>query len=121
MRNSRVKVNHRSRKPRKDSKTIPVHGSDSRGDGKDSGKYYECWHCGFICDVDRDALGDSQSIAQITNKSYDLLDEFGDSVADTGGCKHTIFEGEGYTTNRYVPVVESGCPFCGTKNYRGDY
>lgn len=117
----RIRVNHRSRKPVKDSKTIPLWGSPERGDGLDDGKYYRCWNCGFICDVDRDALGDAQSVSHITLDPYDLLDEYGNSVADTGGTKHTIFEGEGYTTVRYVPVVESGCPFCGTLNWKGDY
>ena len=121
MRTGRIRVNHRSRKPRKDSRSIPLWGATERGDGQDHGKFFECWNCGFICNVDRDALGDAQSVSDITMTSYDLLDEYGDSVADTGGCKHTIFEGEGYTTNRYIPTVESGCPFCGTKNYRGDF
>lgn len=118
---NKVRVNHRSRKPRKESRTIPLWGTPERGDGLDSGKYYKCWNCGFICNTDRDALGDAQSVSDISYESYDLLDEYGDSVADTGGCKHTIFEGEGYTTVRYIPVVNSGCPMCGTLNWRGDY
>ena len=117
----KVKVNHRSTKPKKESKTIPLYGSPERGDGLDDGRYFECWNCGFICDLDRDTLGDSQSTSDITLKSYQLLDEYGDNVAATGGTKHTIFEGEGYTTVRYIPDVNSGCPFCGTMNWRGDY
>lgn len=121
MKNRKVKVNHRSRKPRKDSRTLPLYGSDTRGDGLDSGRYYECWNCGFICDTDRDALGDAQSKANITTKSYQLLDEYGNAVSSTGGAKHTIFTGEGYTTVRYEPEVGSGCPLCGTLNWKGDY
>jgi len=117
----RIRVNHHSSKPRHDSKSKPLWGSPERGDGQDNGKYYECWNCGFVCDIDRDATGDAQSTSRINLKPYDLLDEYGDSVADTGGTKHTIFEGEGYTTVRYVPEVEKGCPFCGTLNWKGDY
>ena len=117
----KVRVNHRNTKPRKDSKSIPLYGSPERGDGIDDGKYYQCWNCGFTCNLDRDALGDSQSKDGITTKSYALLDEYGNAVSTTGGAKHTIFSGEGYTTVRYEPDVNSGCPFCGTLNWRGDY
>ena len=54
---------HRYRKSRipKDSRTIPIYGDPIKGDGNNDGKYYKCWNCGFVCDVDRDALGDGQS------------------------------------------------------------
>ena len=118
---NRIRVNHRSRKPKKESKTIPLWGSPERGEGLDHGKYFRCWNCGFICDSERDSLGDAQSKSNIAYENYDLLDEYGASVSDTGGTKHTIFEGEGYTTTRKIPVVSTGCPLCGTLNWRGDY
>ena len=44
------------RKLTKRSRTIPVY-----GEGADKGKYFRCWNCGWICNVDRDELGDSDS------------------------------------------------------------
>ena len=31
------------------------------GDGEDDGKYFRCANCGFVCDIDRDALGGPES------------------------------------------------------------
>ena len=33
----------------KQARTIPV-----RGKGDDAGKWFKCWNCGFICNIDRD-------------------------------------------------------------------
>ena len=44
------------RKLTKRSRTLPVY-----GEGADKGKYFRCWNCGWICNVDRDELGDSDS------------------------------------------------------------
>jgi len=46
------------RKLTKRSRTLPVY-----GEGADKGKYFRCWNCGWICNVDRDELGDSDSSA----------------------------------------------------------
>ena len=126
MKGRRVRVNHRSRKVRSDSRTIPLWGSKDRGDGEDHDRYWKCWHCGFTCNVDRDELGDSESTSRINYKADTLVDEYGDS---TGYCygKHgstqTICEARGGTwkTSRYEPEVTSGCKFCGTLNWKGDY
>ena len=48
---------------RKESRTLPIFGK-----GEDEGKYYHCWNCGFVCDVDRDALGDSDSSSGVAHK-----------------------------------------------------
>jgi len=44
------------RKLAKRSRTLPVY-----GEGADKGKYFRCWNCGWVCNVDRDKLGDSDS------------------------------------------------------------
>ena len=110
----------------KRSRTIPLKGNPVRGDGEDSGKYYKCWNCGWICNLDRDALGDSESEANITPTVYTQLDQYGSEVYHcfgSAGSTQAICEAAGgeWTSTRYKPVVNSGCPMCGSPNWRGDY
>lgn len=126
MRRNRVRVNHRSRKLRKDSKTIPVWGTPDRGDGLDSGRYWECWHCGFICDADRDELGDSESRAPTEPRTYALTDHFGNTTgycSGKAGATQTLCEAAGGTwiTERYKDGGGGGCPFCHSNNWKGDF
>ena len=53
------------RKLAKRSRTLPVY-----GEGADKGKYFRCWNCGWICNVDRDELGDSDSSAGDEHTDY---------------------------------------------------
>lgn len=59
---------------------------------EDDGKYYKCWNCGFICNATRDEVGEGSGVQAVLT---------GDSDSTT-----------------YAPNVVSGCPFCGSKNYR---
>ena len=125
----RIRLRRKPRRPRKESKRIPIWGSPERGDGLDHGRYFECWNCGFICDSDRDFLGDSESSARITPTAYNQVDEKGSAVYHCQGklamthTNQTDCEAAGGTWSRvrYKPVVESGCPFCGSPNWRGDF
>ena len=90
----------------KDSKTIPIYGHPERGDGQDSGRYYRCWNCGFVCDTQRDALGDATSRSGAVYETYAQVDEYGNPTGET----------------RWKPSESStGCPMCFTKNWRGDF
>jgi len=110
----------------KRSKTIPLRGNPIRGDGRDHGKYYHCWVCGFICDVDRDELGGPDSRANITPTAYTHLDDKGVEVfhcqgahgKDEAAC---VAAGGTWSSTRYSSVVNSACPVCGSPNWRGDY
>ena len=73
---------------RKEKRTIPI-----RGIWEDKGKYFRCWNCGFVCDSQRDSLGDHGGVT-------------------TG----TYVDVDGVT--KYYPIVQSGCPFCGCTNYK---
>ncbi|MHC4397712.1 MAG: hypothetical protein ACYS1A_18875 [Planctomycetota bacterium] len=128
----------RSRLP-KESRTLPIYGDPIRGDGLDAGIYYRCWHCGFLCNSDRDALGDSQSrsgvrhndYAQQPDPGYDYAQNeagiskknktavLGDAVM---AAKNDSDDAPKFVGNA-IMVSErlSGCPFCGCKNWRGDY
>lgn len=137
---------HKSR-IRHDARTLPL-----RGTGDDEGKYYRCWNCGFICNVDRDSLGDGESRDGASTEFY--YDYYPQSEGAYRGVASGLFlEDEGAAgdhtspalalrcVNRgttrtiavgpdglpvttkltYAPTVVSGCPGCGTKNWRGDY
>jgi len=110
----------------KESRTIPLRGNPVRGGGEDNGKYYRCWNCGFICAVDRDELGGPESKANITPTAYTQLDQYGNTAyhcQGAAGKTQAICEAAGGTwaSTRYQPVVNSGCPLCGSPNWRGDY
>jgi len=137
-----MRPRYHTRKTRKESRTIPV-----IGDGDDAGKYYRCWNCGFICDADRDALGDSDSRSGVTQIDY--VKEYPSASGIGGGTEGWSADGQvplqlltvsGGAMGRMVtleneddgtpkalnhhvfkPKVDSGCPFCGSKNWRGDY
>lgn len=118
----------RSRKLKKEARTRPIPGHFDYGDGKDSGKYYRCWNCGFPCDVDRDMLGGPDDRPNLNPEPYRLIGQYGTNLrggASDNSCSrdHLVdsMTGIGYTTYRYKVEVDSGCPFCGTLNWRGDH
>ena len=120
------------RKLIKRSRTLPVY-----GEGDDEGKYFRCWNCGFICKVGRDELGDSDSSAGDEHtdyhqthhcSTYDLPDaasRYATLGGDTGHYQVAQLKGiDGNPVtirHDFTSDISSGCPFCGTKNYRGDY
>ena len=79
---------HYSKKLRGDKKTIRI-----RGVKEDTNKYFRCWNCGFVCDSQRDSLG---QYGGVTTGTY----------VDTDGV------------TKYYPIVQSGCGFCGCTNYK---
>ncbi len=126
----------RFKKTRRQARTLPLKGNLYRGDGLDANRYYRCWNCGFICNTERDALGDIDSRAGTSALTY-YLQSYGSadrssessSLCVLGGSHlfyHTVLElgADGQPKPVYHPkkaVITSGCPFCGTLNWRGDY
>lgn len=118
----------------KKARTLPIPGHPERGDGEDDGKYYRCWNCGFICNVDRDALGDDHSLSGL---SYSVKEpeEYDTVLPGEDGTLFTTFvlstghiapvslaDGTEATVRRvWYPSDAKGCPFCGTLNWRGDF
>lgn len=113
----------------KRSRTIPIYG---RGD--DANRYYHCWFCGFVCDVERDALGGADSGSGVGH--VDALEPSGeaDGQVRLKSCLGGMLEHyhvaqklgpDGETPyqvyHNYKANISSGCPFCGSKNWRGDY
>lgn len=114
-------------KPTKRSRTLPIH-----GEAEDADKYFRCWNCGFICDVDRDSLGDSESLGGPVYENYSadpVIDsEFGKELHISGELEHFHYiigleaDGSEVAPQVYLrPVAKRGCPLCGTLNWRGDY
>ena len=113
----------RQKRIRKQSKTIPL-----KGNGTDSGKYYRCWNCGFICDIGRDTLGDQDTRNGMRSKAFaprSFPTEAADHKSIVGGVEiaHTSCKlGSDGTPaglrEDFKPVVSGGCPFCGTLNWK---
>jgi hypothetical protein len=142
---------NRSRKTRGDSRTIPLRGHKDYGEGQDDGKYFRCWNCGFTCNVERDELGDDASRDGISYEVYEALysggpkkdtNDYLETDAAIHGYNganvvpllamasarsgHVLLQNNADGTPKTVrinwtPKVNSGCPFCGTLNWRGDY
>ena len=131
---------HKRKLPKR-SRTLPVY-----GEGDDEGKYFRCWNCGFICNVDRDELGDSDSYSGNAHKDYhenhhysadvnlDITTGINLSEASKYAClggdiEHyqvaqnivTPDEEAKFVRHEYTSDISRGCPFCGSTNWRGDY
>lgn len=98
-----------SKRPPHEKRTIKIQGAK-----EDDGKWYRCWHCGFINNVDRNAVGDgeglSYSVATLPNS---------DSTIGLGGTIVLLNQNPVFTERHNIsPDAVSGCSFCGCKNYR---
>lgn len=121
---SRFRHINRSRKLRKESRTIPLPANADYGNGEDVGKYYRCWYCGFICDVDRDSFGNDNGYP-IEPETYTQTDQYGTETyhcEGAHGADQTACEAAGgtWTSRGYKPGKRRGCPLCGTMNYIGN-
>jgi hypothetical protein len=59
---------------KRDAKTIPIPAKDGNlkglpleGSFLDDGRFFRCWHCGFINAIDRNILGDAESRSGLTH------------------------------------------------------
>ncbi len=118
------------RKLRKESRTLPIFGK-----GDDAGRYFHCWNCRFVCDVERDALGDSDSSSGVNHT--DGLKPVGDFAPNGRADNYACLGGDiGHyhvaarigadddpkSVDRvYASDISFGCPNCGTTNWRGDH
>ena len=107
---------------KKKARAIPI-----RGKGADSGKWYKCWHCGFLCNIDRD--DDSGYKAGVRHSTYIHPNGESGSISDrTIVLRQPFFyhvlmksdaAGQPETIRHdFISSVVKGCPFCGTTNYR---
>lgn len=122
-----------TRKRIKKSRTIPLRGCGV-GESDENGQYFKCWNCGFVCDVERDNLGGSEEKDGLTYENYSVpldssipdglsgLAVLGGDIEHFQVALEVGSDGEPLEPKKHVrAVVGSGCPFCGCRNWRGDY
>lgn len=119
---------HRNRVPRK-KRALQIY-----GEGGDTGKWYKCWYCGFINNIDRNQVADEFTAE---NGSQSLVLEYDGFSPNTFGmedARYTVLtidnaqsvslmelDGAGDIKPIYAPRypnVTRGCSFCGSTNYR---
>lgn len=109
----------RSRKPRKDSRTKKVHGTND-----DAGKWYRCWNCDFLCNEDRDDLGgaaDKDGVVHTVQASTPYRVGIYTATLRSNTNTFAVVNPSQQAQNIHTPLSNSGCPFCGCRNWRGDY
>lgn len=113
-----------------DAQTLPVPANRDRDDGTDYGNLYVCWNCGFPCKVGRDELGDAESVAGTSHSDYSTPSDYDtDNRIIIGGPTdsfHVLLKLDAagdpeIIYHDFESVITGGCPFCGTRNWRGDY
>ena len=117
---------HRTRRLPREKRTIRLKGS-----GEDSNKWFKCWNCGFQVDSDKREVGDGSGVNVVMYDDavdkYDFQD-YGHpdemQIIAVDGCVsyETVVKltADGTVAKMklpYKPDVNSGCPFCGSKNY----
>lgn len=140
MSESRTRHYHKGRLPR-EKRTISVFGAVSYIDGREvkdqSDKLYRCWNCGFLCNTDRDKLGDGVGYTikdLVEDNPYNMGASsfvWPDSNAGELDMRITMdtvstpvlmqldSEGNPVTVmHNLSQIVHSGCPLCGTMNYK---
>jgi hypothetical protein len=119
-------VNKSKRIPKR-SRTIPVPQHKDYGDGKNVGKLFRCWNCGFINNTDVNALGGANEFVEIKPVAYTQTDQYGATkyhCEGAAGADQTTCEAAGgtWTSTAYKPgEITMGCAFCGSINYAGVY
>lgn len=122
---------HKQRKQPKLSRTIPVYGDPDRGGGLDSGVWYRCWYCKQLNSTNKSSLGGSESSDGVVYEDYADNPDYGETqgIAVLGGISNTFTaqlnasDGNPAKVKNSIMVSDggSGCSFCGSRNWRGDY
>jgi hypothetical protein len=125
------KTYRRTKLPR-ERKTIRLKAGD-RGTGReeiDHGRYFRCWHCGFICDIERDELSEGRNGMSVSNYYRNAL-----GAMPGSGERSTMLvlkmhqhhfvlpkadsSGTAVTVKQYLSAsVSSGCPLCGCRAWK---
>lgn len=120
---------YHNRQERSRNRTIPLKSGDADALNRtliDAGKYYRCWNCGFICDIDRDQLAvvngpNGADIVDYQVPSYPGMNTF-TVFDDEFTVLKTESDGETVVDIRYDFEIGSGsigCPNCRKLNWDG--
>jgi len=128
MYNNRRHTRNKSRKPSSVSRTISIYGDPDMGDGNDYGNWYECWYCGQKNNDNKSKLGGSDSTDGVVYVDYAGV-TYGGGVAVFGGISNSFTAQLNGSDDSPLPVMNAiavsdggtGCSFCGSLNWRGDY
>jgi len=103
-------------------RSIPVPGADEQ-----AGKFFRCWNCGYTCNTDRDKLGDGVGYHATDQILGDVFANGRTSKDNTLSISLTtdvsIIEVDSnsdpkvFKTN-FSQITFSGCPLCGSRNYK---
>ena len=122
----------RKKKLRKESKRLPIKSFPNEDSGlkDDEGIWYHCWYCGFINDETQNALGGSASRSGVGLEDYSTPSRIDDNNQIMLGGPinnfQVILELDSDGNPKVIqhdlrPTVSSGCPQCGSLNWRGDF
>ena len=100
---------------RKESRSIPLRGNAERGNGLDDGRYFRCWNCGFVCNVDRDALGGPESRDGLYYEDFPIPVYGADTAVKNSGIARL---GGSIGNQTLVAVIQEGT-FPGYMQYPG--
>ena len=123
MRNGSRYIRYSQKRLRKQKKTIRLY-----GENEDAGKYYRCWNCGFICNIDRDSLGDGDGL---THTDF-YISSYGSHDSSSPLNAFVVLDGinEGHVLLKSMadsstePIYHelqtggNGCPSCHTLNWK---
>jgi len=140
MNESRYRQYDTRRLPR-EKRIIRIFGAVSYVSGRpvkdQSNKMYRCWNCGFICNTDRDKIGDGvgyvvkdeadkPAVLNLGAASHEFPNS--DNSRDVKLCLDTIHDfhlvaldsvGDLVTVmHGFSSNIRSGCPMCGCKQYK---
>lgn len=115
----------RSSSLNRESRTIPIHTIPVPGSNDE---LFRCWNCGYVCNVATDTLGGSSDRNGLSYSDA-YSPSYGNTAAVLGGdlgmrlaALAQNADGTDKTVVNSKKVdADSGCPLCGTLNWRGDF
>lgn len=93
-------------------RTISINGAK-----EDDGKWYHCWYCGFMNNIDRNAIGSGEGLSY--SGGFLGVETHTNSMLNNGGKSVLLNKNpDFYERHNIGSDAVSGCSFCGCKNYR---
>jgi hypothetical protein len=91
-----------------------------QGSGEDDGKWYRCWYCGFINNIERNAVGDGEGLSySIEANQNDIFDNINRYLIGLSGSIVLMNNKLPFSERHNVlSTAVAGCSFCGSLNFR---
>ena len=89
------------------------------GSGDDDGKWYRCWYCGFINNIDRNVTGSGEGLSYSVGVIDNDIKGNATKSFMIGNSGTSVILKDGFSERHNIGAYSvSGCSFCGCKNYR---